>query len=97
MPTLTFDVSDEAAAALSAEAARRGLDSPAALIAEFAADLALLDEDDQDLNPPPEVLAEVRRRQNDDLSNSRPFEEVFDELDQKIARWAAEQRAEPAS
>ena len=97
MPFITIDVPDELADGLAEAARCRGHATPAALLAEVAADLANgadwwdADAEAPDLpDPPPEVLAEVRRRQETPLSECRPAAEFFDELEARIkARIAA--------
>ena len=94
MPMITLDVPDE----LKAVAERRGHASLAALFEEVVADLLYFEIEVQEAEsaeaalpaPPPEVLAEVRRRQATPLSDCRPMEEFFDELEARIkARIAA--------
>ena len=87
--TITFEVSPEVADGLAQEAARRGHPSAAAWLAEFfTSGYAPLELDGDEFGdvpePPPEVLAEVRRRQETPLSECRPAEEFFDELEARI-------------
>ena len=94
MPTITIDVPDELGDGLAEAARIRGHATPAALLAEVAADLAHgadgWDAGADAPEPPAEVLAEVQRRQETPLSECRPAEEFFDELEARIkARLAA--------
>ena len=74
MVRLTIDLPDDVAAALDKE---RGEASLERLVADLAADrVAELRRDE----PPPEVLQEIRRRQETPLSECRPAREFFDEL-----------------
>ena len=101
MPTITIDVPDELGDGLAEAARQRGHATPGDLLAEVAADLAagagFLWFDDAAATPPEppaEVLAEVRRRQETPLSECRPMEEFFDELEVKVRCIAAEQEPE---
>ena len=86
MTTITVELDDDLAADLEAEARGRGT-TPAKLLIEFAAESIA----PRDLpEPPPEVMAEVRRRQETPLSECRPMKETIADLKAKIEAWAAE-------
>ena len=91
MTTLTVELPDDVAADLEAEAkSRDNGDTPATLLAELAAShVAGLRADD----PPPEVVAEIRRRQETPLSECRPTTQAMDDLEATLRQRDAENHA----
>ena len=82
MRTVTVEMNDELAAALEAEAAARGGGmTPAKLLIEFAAE-SIAPPDVPE--PPAEVMAEVRRRQETPLSECPTVDEAMNALLAKL-------------
>lgn len=91
MQTLKIDLSDDVAKDLADLAKARQLPSIEALLVEMAEEAAA--EAELMRKAPPEVLEEVRRRQETPLSECRPAHEVVDEIRREIVERFAEREA----